>query len=117
MRPLLRQGLCGAASSPAPHPLLFLANGSAKTTASLALARCVSSHRGRGYFLLGCGTRSGVLFGKGPHREFTLGHPLPTAVSSSPLRLLLPRLRELRALGISSCHRGFAGAGLIGKHL
>lgn len=117
MRPLLRQGLCGAMSPPAPHPLLFLANGSAKTTAALALARCVSSHQGWGYFLLGCGTRSGVPLGKGPRREFTLGHPLPTAVPSSPLRLLLPRLREPRALGTSSCHRGFAGAGLIGKHL
>lgn len=62
MKPRHTQGLRGAMSSlPIPPPsLLFPASSPAKTTASLALAWCVSSHQDYGYFLLCCNTRSDV---------------------------------------------------------
>lgn len=73
MKPQHRQGLQGAMSSLSSSiPPLFPASGSAKTTASLALAWCISSHRGYGYFLLCCNTRSDVPIEKRPRRELTL---------------------------------------------
>lgn len=60
MKPRHTQGLRGAMSSLHSPPPLFPESSPAKTTASLALAWCISSHQDYGYFLLCCNTRSDV---------------------------------------------------------
>lgn len=87
MKPWHRQGLQGAMSSLpnrlSPPPRHFTQQVALpKPLPALALAWCISSHRGYGYFLLRCNTRSVMLIEKRLCREFMLRRPACPGIPS-----------------------------------